>query len=103
MIFCKQKDFLLSYLENFKLHVSKIFDLKIDENIIIDRIRSRSNIENRKDDNEDIIKIRISKYLEETKPLSDFYSSQYSDNYHEINGNQEIEMIFEDIIKFIKK
>lgn len=98
-----QKDFLLSYLENFKLHVSKIFDLKIDENIIIDRIRSRSNIENRKDDNEDIIKIRISKYLEETKPLSDFYSSQYSDNYHEINGNQEIEMIFEDIIKFIKK
>ena len=39
---------------------------------------------------------------EETKSLSEFYSKHYSENYHVINGNQEIEMIQEDILKIAK-
>ena len=95
----KQKDFFQNYLFDNSLNISKIFDLSVDEKIIINRIKFRSNIENREDDKDEIIKTRISKYLIETKPLSDFYRKNYPNNYHVINGNQEIEMIQGDILK----
>ena len=98
-----QKDFLNKYLVANKLSITNIFDLKIDKQIIIERIKSRLIKENRHDDKEEIIKTRISKYLQETKPLSDFYTTKYPNNYHFVNGNQEIEMIQEDILKIIKK
>ena len=41
--------------------------------IIVKRIISRSKTENRQDDKEEVIKTRISRYLTETKPLSDYY------------------------------
>jgi adenylate kinase family enzyme len=85
------------------LNISNIFELLIDEEVIVKRINSRSNIENRQDDKAEIIKIRIKKYTEETRPLSDYYSLNYSENYNVINGNQEIEMIQEDILKIVKK
>lgn len=98
-----QKDFLSNYLNNKSLIISKIFDLTVDQNTIINRIKSRSNIENRQDDRENVIKTRIAKYFEQTKPLSDYYSTKHNKNYHLINGNQEIEMIYADIMKIIKK
>jgi len=98
-----QKDFLSKFLESKNLQINKIFDLKVDETNIIKRILARSIIENRKDDREHIIKTRISKYMEETKPLSDFYSNNFKDNYHLINGNQKIEMILSDILRIAKK
>jgi adenylate kinase len=98
-----QKDFLENYLKKNNLYISKIFELKVSEKVIVQRIKSRLNIENRLDDKEGIINTRIFKYLEETKPLIDFYTSQYSGIYHVINGNQKIEMIREDIIKISKK
>jgi adenylate kinase len=94
-----QNEFLIKYLEDNKLNISKIFDLFIDAKIVVNRIKSRSNIENRQDDRDDIIKTRISKYIEETKPLSDFYRDNFKKKYHSIDGNQEIEMIRLDILK----
>ena len=98
-----QKNYLEKYLENNDLKISNIFELKVDEEVVIRRINSRANIENRQDDKVDIIKIRIKKYIEETRPLSDYYSFNYPENYNVINGNQEIEMIQEDILKIVKK
>ena len=98
-----QNNYLEEYLKNKKLHISNIFELFIDKEVIVKRINFRSNIENRQDDKEEIIKIRIKKYAEETRPLSDYYSLNYSENYNVINGNQEIEMIQEDILKIVKK
>ena len=98
-----QKDFLNRYFKINKLTINMIFDLKIDEKIIIQRIKSRSIKENRHDDKEEVIKTRISKYLEETKPLSDYYTLKYPNNYHFVNGDQKIEMIQEDILEIIKK
>ena len=99
----QQKNFLTDYLKNNNLDISMIFDLKVDEDVIIKRIKSRSNIENREDDKDEVIKTRIYKYLKETKPLSDYYSLNHSKNYYLINGNQEIEMISKDILKIAKK
>ena len=98
-----QKNFLSNYLDKNNLCINKIFDLSIDKKAIIERLKSRSNIENRRDDKEEVIKIRIDKYFQETKSLSEFYSKHYPENYHVINGNQEIDMIQEDILKIAKK
>ena len=98
-----QKDFLSNYLKYNNLFITSIFDLFIDRKVIIERIKSRSSIENRRDDKEEVIKIRIQKYFQETKSLSEFYSQHYPNNFHVINGNQEIKMIQEDILKIVKK
>ena len=94
--------FFNSTLESKNLSITKIIDINVDKNIIIKRIKSRSNIENRQDDKVKVIKTRISQYLHETKPLSDFYKNQNFSNYCVINGNQKIEKIKADIIKILK-
>ncbi|SVC04286.1 uncharacterized protein METZ01_LOCUS257140 [marine metagenome] len=94
--------FLNTILNSKNLKIDKIIDINIDERIIAKRIISRFKTENRQDDTEDVIKTRISRYLSETKPLSDFYKSKYFSDYLVINGNQEIEKIAEDIVKILK-
>ena len=94
--------FLHSILNSKNLKIDKIIDIDVDEKIIVKRIISRSKTENRQDDKEVVIKTRISRYLSETKPLSDFYKSKYLSDYLVINGNQEIEKIAEDIVKILK-
>ena len=75
----------------------------IDEEAIIQRIKSRSVAENREDDDENVIETRIANYYKETKPLSDFYKNQYSSAYYVIDGNQEIQKLNTEILKIIKK
>jgi len=99
----KQKDFLINFLKLHKLKISKIFEFKIDESNIIKRIKLRSNIENRQDDRDEVIKTRINKYLQKTKPLSDYFSLNYPLDYHVINGSQQIQKIQDDILKITKK
>ena len=94
--------FFNSTLDSKKLRITKIFNINIDEKIIIQRLNSRFTIENRQDDEKKIIQTRISKYLSETKQLSDFYKNQNFSNYRVINGNQKIEKIKADIIKILK-
>ena len=94
--------FFNSILDSKKLRITKIFNINIDEKIIIQRLNSRFTIENRRDDEEKIIQTRISKYLSETKQLSDFYKNQNFSNYCVINGAQKIEKIKADIIKILK-
>ena len=94
--------FLNTILNSKNCKIDKIIDIAVDEKIIVKRIISRSKTENRQDDKEEVIKTRISRYLSETKPLSDFYRSKYLSDYLVINGNQEIEKIAEDIVKILK-
>ena len=88
---------------NKKLEITKIFDINLEKDIIVKRIKNRAILENRKDDTEEVIQNRVNKYIEETKPLSQYYFKKYPKNYHLINGDQEIEMIQNDILKIVKK
>jgi len=98
-----QKNYIEEYLTIKNLNVTNIFELKIDEEVVVKRINFRSQIENRQDDKAEIIKIRIKKYAEETRPLLEYYCINYPENYNVIDGNQEIEKIQEDILKIVKK
>ena len=97
-----QASFLDRLFGERNLKIDKIFNLIVDKKTVIKRIKSRSLLENRQDDSEDIIKNRINKYIESTKPLSDFYKKNYPSSFHSINGNIEIDKIQEDIFKILE-
>ena len=48
-------------------------------------------LKKRKDDNKDVIITRYDEYLKKTKPVLDFYSAR--SYFHEIDGNQKIQVI----------
>ena len=98
-----QKNFLVNFLDSMNLSIKYIIELFVSDEIIIKRIQSRLEKENRDDDKNDIIKTRIDKYNNETKPISDYFLDNYSDNYCKVDGNQDIEKIHKDILKFIEK
>ena len=95
--------FLENILKEKNLSIDFILDFLIDEEVIIQRIISRSVAENREDDDENVIETRIANYYKETKPLSDFYNNQYSSAYYVIDGNQEIQKLNAEIYNIIKK
>ena len=97
-----QNIFFIDFLASHDLSVSKIIELSIDENIILERIKTRSNIENRLDDREEIIKTRMMEYLQQTKPLSSYFRTKHPNDYHIVDGNQYIENIQDDITKILK-
>ena len=58
----------------------------------IDKHECEKNyLKKRKDDNQETIITRYDEYMKKTKPVLDFYSSR--SYFHEINGNQKIQVI----------
>ena len=60
----------------------------------------KNYLKKRKDDNQDAIITRYDEYMVKTKPVLDFYSSR--SYFHEIDGNQKIQVItakIEDILR----
>ena len=80
--------------------VDFIFFLNVNKDTIVKRIEKRKIIENRTDDNSDIIIKRYDTYMETTKPVLEFYSK--NPNFYEIDGSLEIEEITAKIDSFIK-
>ena len=72
-----QNDWLQNYLNSKNLEITKIFDINLEKDIIIKRIKNRAILEKREDDKQQIYKTRISEYVNETKPVSDFYKAKY--------------------------
>ena len=85
------------------LEISYIFEFSIDDQTIINRIIRRAATENRGDDSDAIIKTRLLKYYQETKPVSEFYKTEFNSIYHLVDGNQEITKLNIEILKLVKK
>ena len=98
-----QSEFLLSLSKNNNLDLDIIFDFKIDFKLVEDRIILRSKEERRSDDNIDVIKTRLDKYIEETYPVSQFFSENFSQNFFTIDASQEVSKIQKELINIIKK
>ena len=98
-----QSEFLLSFSKNNNLDLDKIFNFKIDFKLVEDRIILRSKEEQRSDDNIDVIKTRLDKYIEETYPVSQFFSENFSQNFFTIDASQEVSKIQKELINIIKK
>ena len=98
-----QSEFLLSFLKDNNIDIDFIFDFKIDFKKVEDRIVLRSQQEKRTDDNLNVIKTRLEKYTKETMPVSEIFSSRFSNNYFDIDASMEISEIQKNLMKIIKK
>jgi len=99
----KQSDFLNDFLLKTSNYINFIFDIKINFEIIKDRILKRSSEESREDDNVDVIQTRYNEYLNSTQKVSNFYKDKYSSIFHEIDGSLQINEITEKIKNILKK
>ncbi len=71
--------------------INYIFFLNVNKDSIIKRIEKRKIVEKRSDDNANTILKRYDIYMNETKPILDFYSSKKE--FHEIDGSLKIDEI----------
>ncbi len=79
---------------------NKTMNEYFDEKEIDTHTCGKNYLKKRKDDNQDTIVTRYDEYMIKTKPVLDFYSSR--SYFHEIDGNQKIQVItgkIEDILK----
>ena len=98
-----QSEFLLSFSKSNSLNLDIIFSFKINFKLVEERIMLRSKQEKRSDDNIDVIKTRLDKYIEETYPVSQFFSQNFSQNFFTIDASQEVSKIQKELINIIKK
>ena len=63
----------------------------------------RSKQEQRSDDNIEVIKTRLDKYLKETYPVSQFFSEKFSQNFFTLDASQEVYKIQKELINIVKK
>ena len=98
-----QSDFLVSFFKSNSLILDVIFNFKIDFKLVEERIILRSKQEQRSDDNIDVIKIRLNKYIEETYPVSQFFSENFSQNFFTVDASQEVSKIQKELMNIVKK
>lgn len=82
--------------------INGVISLMVEEKVIVERIRKRAVIENRKDDlDTETILHRIQTYHSCTEPLIDYYKSKGC--YYPVDGSTTIEDGFESICRIIDR
>ena len=79
---------------------NKTMNEYFNEKEILNHECGKNYLKKRKDDNQAVIITRYEEYMAKTKPVLDFYSTR--SYFHEIDGNQKIQVIkgkIEDILK----
>jgi len=98
-----QSEFILDFFYKNSIKLDFIFDFKIDFKLVEERILNRSEKENRSDDNINVIKTRLEKYMKETYPVSSIFKEKFKDSYYTIDASLEISQIQKEVKKIIKK
>ena len=98
-----QSEFLLSFFKSNSLILDVIFNFKIDFKLVEERIMLRSKQEQRQDDKIDVIKTRLDKYVEETYPVSQFFSEKFIKNFFTVDASQEVSIIQKELMNITKK
>ena len=91
---------LNTLLNNSNQKIDYIFFLNVNKETIVERIKKRKVLEKRSDDDANTILKRYETYMEATKPVLDYYSSR--NNFYEIDGSDEIEVISSKIKEILK-
>lgn len=115
------------WLKEKGLEITKVIELKVEDEEIISRISGRrvcpncgssyhmivqppkvdgicdkcgTDVVQRPDDNEETVKKRIEIYKEQTSPVKDYYAKQ--GKHQEFKGTGSIDQVFEDIVSSLK-
>ncbi len=97
----KQAIDLDSILNKLDIHIDKVIEINVDEDILLKRITKRaleSKI-SRDDDNSEILKNRILVYKKDTLPVLEYYKNL--NKLNSIDGMQNVEDVSKDIQKIL--
>ena len=79
-----------------------LISIEVDEDVLIERLQNRAKESGRPDDRQkDIIQKRIQIYHQKTSCIKEYYKLQ--GKYESVDGNGEIDVIFDKICKVIEK
>lgn len=81
--------------------VAIVINLLIDEEETAKRIQKRAQLEGRKDDKIEILPQRFANYHKLTEPLIEYYQNQ--NKLLQINGMQEIDEVFQEILRKVEE
>lgn len=95
-----QADAFEELLGSMNATVNIVPYIYVDEEVLIERLLKRAEIEGRADDNEETIRTRMRVYKEQTAPLIDYYSAKGLVN--KIDGEQSIEAVNRDLVAAIR-
>ena len=101
-----QAEALDDYLKTEKLDLDHVIELKVAEEILLDRVMARAKQAKRQghtmraDDNRDALKIRLDAYNQETAPLIEYYRSKQV--LWTIDGLRPINAVTQDIFNALK-
>ena len=88
-------------LKELGIKLTAVVNLNVPSEELVKRISERARLENRDDDKPETVQKRLAVYEESTKPLIDYYRN--SGLYQEVNGLQDMEAVFADIVKALEK
>lgn len=76
--------------------IEKVLELVVDDEVVVQRLLKRAEIEGRVDDTEEVIRERMAIYHRETKPLSEAYGARGL--LVTVDGEGEVDEVAERII-----
>ncbi|MDY2940942.1 MAG: adenylate kinase [Varibaculum sp.] len=90
-----QAEALSSFLDYRQTQIDLVFNLHVETDTLVDRLLGRAKIEGRVDDTEPVIRHRLAVYLDQTKPVTDYYRG--SGIVHDIDGNGTVDQVWDQI------
>ena len=96
-----QAEALHNLLKKRDKELDAVVGLEVPDDELVKRMINRGKITGRADDNEETIKKRLKVYHDQTSPLKNHYEKQ--NKYVAINGNREIEHIFDSIVEALER
>ena len=98
----KQAIALDHLVENKKLNIDQIIEIKVDEELLFERIEQRKTEGDlvRNDDNTEVLKNRIVIYKNDTMPVLEYYKNL--ERLKTVDGMQSIEKVSEQIKKLFQ-
>jgi adenylate kinase len=97
-----QAEALDELMKNLNMSLEGLIALSVEKEEIVARLLERGKTSGRKDDqNEEVILDRIQVYLDETKPVFEYYEAR--NQAYTVNGMGEIDEIFERLSAVIEE
>lgn len=95
-----QAEALDSLLSDFSAKIAVVPFIDVNQEVLVERLVKRAEIEGRADDNVETIRVRMQVYHSETAPLLDYYDEKGL--LVKINGEQAIGNVTADLTKVVQ-
>lgn len=99
----KQAEALDTILKDLNRGQVSVIELDVRQELLMDRLLKRAEIEGRQDDNEETIKGRFQQYEQKTKPLTDYYKQKQGVYFAVEGSDPDINKISQSICAIIDK